>query len=153
MNRHDDPLAARWLSDDGRRRLAEALVAAREGRPWAAALIGFPRVEESPGGRDLRAADLSCRTLNWCNFYGADLRGAVLAGANLVGADLRRADLRGADLSGAYLAEAELGDARLAGASLRGAFLRDADLQGADLAEADLTGADLGASLAAESAR
>jgi len=117
-----EQLRERWETDDGRRRLAKVIEAAKKKEDWAAILKGFPYVEEVYNGRDLRFANLS--------------------GANLIGAYLR-ADLSGADLSGADLSEANLSHAALGRANLNGAHLIDANLSHAALDRANLSGASL----------
>ncbi len=95
---------------------------------------------------DLRAADLSDARMRHVELGGASLAGARLDGADLVGARLELADLQGAslvvtDLDGADLRNADLRDADLSHASLSNADLSGARLQGAILDDTDFTGA------------
>jgi len=142
MNPTSEQLKARWLTEDGQKRLAavkEALISRQE---WNGILDGFDYTTND-FKRDLRGVDLSEADLSGANLSGADLYGAGLYEANLYRADLSGANLSEADLYRADLYEANLRKADFYGANLRDANLREADLRGANLSEADLSGADL----------
>lgn len=102
--------------------------------------------ERSLWRADLRGADLSDARLRYAELGGASLAGARLDGANLAGARLELADLQGAslfvtDLDGADLRNADLREADLSHASFSNADLTGARLQGAVLDGTDFTGA------------
>ena len=153
-----EQLKARWETEDGKRRLAELIMAARVRLDWAFILVGFPHSDEVALGRDLRRAplagtDLRMARLDWADVSGADFRRANLSGANLSEADSSEADFGGAILKVANLVGTHLSKAKLSGANLNRARLYyadiskaellGADLFHADLLSADLTGADL----------
>ncbi|KAF5783905.1 putative chromatin remodeling & transcription regulator BTB-POZ family [Helianthus annuus] len=82
----------------------------------------------------LKNVIFSAASLEYCNFYRADLRSASLQSANLTEANLEGANLEGANLKGA----------NLKGANLKGANLQRADLRFVNyLGMAVLDGADL----------
>ena len=133
-----EQLQLRWVTQDGKDRLRRIVELAREHQYWKPVLDGFPHVEETGNGRDLRGAMLS----------GADLKGVDLNLADLGESHLNGANLSGANLSGAVLKDVDLYRtdlrcANLTGSNLRGAFLAEANLSGAGLATAELSGADL----------
>ena len=111
-----EQLRDRWRTDDGKKRLAKVIEAAKKKEDWAHILKGFPYVEEVENRRDLRGAHSSEAHPSGAHRSGADLRGADLNGANLSGAHLFEADL-----SGAVLRFAKLIAADLIGADLKGA--------------------------------
>ncbi len=91
-------LKMRWRKGNGPDRLAAVVKALEDNEePWHF-LEGFPGVDETENGEDLRDADLTA-----ANLEGADLRRVHLEGANLLGAHLEGADLYGANLEGVNL--------------------------------------------------
>jgi uncharacterized protein YjbI with pentapeptide repeats/beta-lactamase regulating signal transducer with metallopeptidase domain len=87
---------------------------------------------------NLRAIDLSRRSIVGANLRGADLTGALLAGVKLVGVDLEGAKLDGSDLRnaqfiGCNLRNASLKNARLDGITIVGGNLRGIKLTGPSL--------------------
>ncbi|MGH3493242.1 MAG: pentapeptide repeat-containing protein [Sciscionella sp.] len=92
--------------------IAEVDVHARRGavNPLLARASELARAGCSPGGRELRGADLLGANLRRVGLRGANLRGSLLIGADLRWADLGLADLTGADLRDAQLHGADLAE-------------------------------------------
>lgn len=167
-----DELHKRWLTEDGLQRLQElASRSSRASEPdnsWESVLVGFPGVEEVPGGRDLRCVPFHVPTrmvfgtqhfTPTPDFRRLDLQNTVFDGAEIphfevgsrpmVGASFAKCKLPGADfvssrVAGINLAGATLTHAKFYNADLRGANLSHTDLEGADFETANLEEADLG---------
>ena len=138
MKATPDQLQARWLTEDGKRRLETIVKMARNNQEWSSILVGFPWVEEVENGRDLRMAD----------FWKANLGGANFSSSNLLGCKFLESDLIGANVSKSILLGANLMQARLirvnfSEADLSGVFFLGSDLKGSYLVHTNLVGANL----------
>ena len=84
----------RWITPEGRQRLARVLRALRrKEKHWEKYLEGFPGVDEVENRRDLRGVILAKARLLNVSLDNANFSGADLSVANLSGADLNAAEL------------------------------------------------------------
>lgn len=127
-------LNERWLTDDGRQRIAEVVSLLERGvEDWGKPLIGFIGTEEVTNARDLRFANIPNLKIS-----GKHFKNAELAFINLQGSILRDADFTGAQLNFANLHKTKIWNGKFNDADLSRAYLTEADFANSDFRNASL---------------